>query len=273
MPRQPTTDVKGGPLIASPQSARLLLDAPAAGAWNMAVDEVLLDTAAEDGLCTLRFYEWSEPTLSLGYFQPFATRANHAASRNCPVVRRPSGGGAILHDAELTYCLAMPLAHPLAIDTTRLYSLVHESLTATLAQWQITARPLAAGKPAAAPAEPFLCFARRAQGDVVIEISSNAGPTVDHKICGSAQRRRRGAVVQHGSVLLARSTAAPELAGLAELTGVRLTPTTLSRAWQPQLSAALGLAWQPTHLSAAETERVCTLAIEKYDTNSWTRRR
>src|SRR5262245_57717493 len=89
---------------------RLLSDPPAPGAWNMAVDEVLLTAAAASGQATLRFYTWNEPTLSLGYFQAAADRQQHAASLACTLVRRASGGGAILHDRELTYSVALPLA-------------------------------------------------------------------------------------------------------------------------------------------------------------------
>jgi hypothetical protein len=92
---------------------RLIIDPPQNGAWNMAVDEALLLDAIEDGSATLRFYQWSEPTLSLGYFQRYADRNQHHASRNCAIVRRQSGGGAILHDRELTYSLVLPPGHPL----------------------------------------------------------------------------------------------------------------------------------------------------------------
>ncbi|NIL97050.1 MAG: lipoate--protein ligase family protein, partial [Planctomycetales bacterium] len=68
----------------------------------MAVDEVLLEWSAEEGCCCWRFYGWREPTLSLGYFQQYGQRWQHAASRDCPAVRRLTGGGAILHDRELT---------------------------------------------------------------------------------------------------------------------------------------------------------------------------
>src|SRR5688500_20216584 len=95
-------------------TSRLLLDVPAPGAWNMAVDEALLESAALENRCTLRFYRWSEPTLSLGYFQRYEDRRQHAASLSCACVRRASGGGAILHDHELTYSLAVPPTHPLA---------------------------------------------------------------------------------------------------------------------------------------------------------------
>src|SRR6188474_2624923 len=93
---------------------RLIVDPPASGAWNMAVDEALLETAAISGLATLRFYTWQEPTLSLGYFQSAVDRDHHPDGRDCPLVRRASGGGAIIHDRELTYSIALPrrLARP-----------------------------------------------------------------------------------------------------------------------------------------------------------------
>ena len=93
---------------------RLIIDRPLPGAWNMAVDEALLLDASENGSASLRFYGWNAPTLSLGYFQRYDDRDLHAASRDCAVVRRQTGGGAILHDRELTYSLVLPPNHPLA---------------------------------------------------------------------------------------------------------------------------------------------------------------
>src|SRR5262245_32066382 len=89
-------------------TVRLIIDPPQKGAWNMAVDQALLESAAASGGVALRFYQWSEPTLSLGYFQPIAARSEHPPSLHSPVVRRASGGGAILHDRELTYSIAAP---------------------------------------------------------------------------------------------------------------------------------------------------------------------
>ena len=74
---------------------RLIIDPPASGAWNMAADEAMLLSAERTGISTVRLYSWERPTLSLGYFQATVLRDQHAASRDCPIVRRSSGGGAI----------------------------------------------------------------------------------------------------------------------------------------------------------------------------------
>ena len=77
------------------------------GPTNMALDEAML-LATEQGLASFRFYTWSEATLSLGYFQPAELRLSDPRLASLPWVRRSSGGAAILHHHELTYCLALP---------------------------------------------------------------------------------------------------------------------------------------------------------------------
>jgi len=286
--------------ITHPSSFTFLLDPPASGAWNMAVDEALLTAAANDGQCALRFYRWQEPTLSLGYFQAYADRRRHEASVDCPVVRRASGGGAILHDIELTYSLAVPEGHPLAVGRLRTYRVVHEALIEALAQWGIEAamfvpppaRTLHAPREegeerfvtrsvtstlgatwsvtdtlgvaqgaASAEHQPFLCFQRRAPGDVLIGGA---------KIAGSAQRRCRGAVLQHGSLLLARSEAAPELDGLKELSGRAVAVEELMQAWWERLAAALAITGRRGDLSEENRRQAAQLAAEKYASTAWT---
>ncbi len=239
----------------------LLIDPPSPGAWNMAVDEALLEAAEAEGQCTFRFYQWQEPTLSLGYFQTYADRWQHEASRQSAVVRRASGGGAIMHDLELTYSVAVPMNHSLAVNRLGFYKAMHLALIDALAGWGVSAslfeeKP---GRPADA-APPFLCFQRRASGDVVV------GKT---KICGSAQRRSKGAVLQHGSVLLARSTAAPELDGLAELVDKEIKAHALIEAWLAMLQRAMPLIWQNGGLSDGQIRRATALATQKYAASDW----
>src|SRR2546423_6992920 len=89
---------------------RLILDAPAGGAWNLAVDEGLLDgVAAAPAPPTLRFYGWTPACLSLGYFQRFdAVDLDGCRALGADIVRRPTGGRAILHDREVTYSVVLP---------------------------------------------------------------------------------------------------------------------------------------------------------------------
>ena len=239
---------------------RLLVDPPAGGAWNMAVDEALLETAAATGQATLRFYQWQQPTLSLGYFQSHADRAQHTTSCGCPIVRRASGGGAIIHDRELTYSLALPLAADGRMAATELYTICHQTLIRALAEYGILSelyRPAAEciATEAVRETQPFLCFQRRTCTDIVL---SGA------KIVGSAQRRRRGAVLQHGSVLLARSAAAPELPGIQDLAGVTIAATDLADSWTPHLGAGLKMSPSKSNLARDEIERAKKLSNERF---------
>jgi lipoate-protein ligase A len=250
----------------------LIIDPPQNGAWNMAVDEALLNAAAERGTATLRFYQWREPTLSLGYFQSYGERQTHAASQGAAVVRRLSGGGALMHDREVTYSLCLPPAHPMARNAPALYEVVHRALIGVLGAWGVSPALHGDGGSATDDAEePFLCFARRTSADVVLRSDRDASSSA--KIVGSAQRRRRGAVLQHGAVLLGASRFAPELPGINDLTGKPLTAETLLETWQPALAAALKL-----QLVCADSERdlheqAQRLQQEKYSGRAWTERR
>jgi len=248
----------------SPTPCRLLIDPPGAGPWNMAVDEVLMEWSAATGGCCLRFYRWREPTLSLGYFQAYEDRDRHAPSRGCPVVRRASGGGAIVHDRELTYSIVVPRGHRLAVRRLALYRAVHTSLIELLSELGVSAFLYAAPGGPVPGRQPFLCFQRRAAGDVLVDRA---------KVAGSAQRRSPGAVLQHGSVLVARSPAAPELPGLNELLKTPVRETQLAEAWLEGFGRRLGLRCESRPLSEAERREVATLAQSKYAAEAWTRDR
>jgi lipoate-protein ligase A len=249
----------------------------------MAVDEALLADAIDSNIATLRLYAWNEPTLSLGYFQRYDDRHAHAASRDAATVRRQSGGGAILHDRELTYSVALPAKHPLARHAENLYSAVHKAFIAVLAPHVAAAVPgcvlsLRRDEAATPPrAEPFLCFQRRAKGDLLFAATSDSPSAQANspglKILGSAQRRRQGAILQHGSLLLDRSAAAPELAGLNDLAGTRLRPPDVGVELARKLGIALGLHLQPSSLSRQQEQVARGLESGKYAAAGWTKRR
>lgn len=194
-------------MAATDTRARLLIEAePRSGAWNMAFDEALLEAAVDRGQVALRIYRWAEPTLSLGYFQRIAPADLPEPLRAVRHVRRLSGGGAILHDREWTYSCVVPKGHALAAKPELLYEEAHAALVRALAQRGVVARPRGTNDRAADRA--FLCFRRGDERDLLIGA---------HKIVGSAQRRRRGAVLQHGSVLLRETPLAPAVPGIFDL--------------------------------------------------------
>jgi lipoate-protein ligase A len=228
----------------------------------MSLDEALLGSAQQDGVATVRFYTWREPTLSLGYFQPHADRKLHPASEQCLMVRRASGGGAILHDRELTYSIALPHGHALAQRAERLYDAAHESLIETLGELGVRATRFCGERERGEKA--FLCFQRQEPGDVL------AG---EHKIAGSAQRRQRGAVLQHGSVLLGRSRCAPELPGIAELFSSEVNIDELRERWLPRLEKGLGCKFAEEAVPEALKAAAAEIARSKFGNRDWTCRR
>ena len=246
------------------QPARLIIDKHC-GPMNMAVDEALLLSAPRSGP-TLRFYQWGEPTLSVGYFQNAAERSQHEASAACPIVRRSTGGGAILHHYELTYSFVVPVSQRQDKSSSQpLYYAFHETLVETFAELCIEATLfLEESLQQIVHAEPFLCFQRRAPGDV---LQANA------KICGSAQRRQKEALLQHGSVLLRRSDFAPELPGIEDLTKVPLTAEKLAEIWLPRLEKRLELSFQTGGLQPLERSIAERLAEDRFGADSWSSRR
>jgi lipoate-protein ligase A len=231
----------------------------------MAVDEMLLERAQEQATACLRFYGWSEATLSLGYFQTYADRQEHPSSRPCVAVRRLTGGGAIVHDAELTYSVTLPHTHPLAAHRDELYEVVHGCLIEALERLGITARLCTAADKVEAAGEPFLCFQRRSLGDVLIGQS---------KICGSAQRRRNGAVLQHGSLLWRASPAAPELPGVLDIAHpVESGTDAVADLWLGGLGHRLGLTWQGDDLEETEVREAQALVESRYGWENWIKNR
>src|SRR5437764_9152119 len=174
---------------------RLLLDKPSSGAWNMAVDEVLLDgVAAGTAPPTLRFYEWTPACLSLGYFQPFdVVDLDGCRALGVEVVRRPTGVRAILHDRELTYSFALP-ASVLGHDGGVLPSYYRLSLALQEGLRRLrlpaTLAPESAGSSAA---HGPVCFDRPSAHEILLQ---------GRKLVGSAQMRRGGGLLQHGSILI-----------------------------------------------------------------------
>ena len=260
---------------------RLLVDAPAGGAWNMAVDEILLDgVAAGVSPPTLRFYRWSPPCLSLGYFQPFdVVNLDGCRARGVEVVRRPTGGRAILHDRELTYSVALPvsmLGHDGGVLPSyyRLSVALRDGLRRLGVPATLAPEFAASGAAEHGP----VCFDRPSAHEILLE---------GRKLVGSAQMRRGGGLLQHGSILIEpridKLTACLRLpdsggsgriedgvAGLAEL-GVT-QPVQIAAAIAQSFSARFGVSLAEVPLRPEELAAARALARTKYQSAAWTER-
>ncbi len=240
----------------------------------MAVDEALLASVRGGGPPTLRFYRWSPACLSLGRNQPARGQYDLEAirARGIDVVRRPTGGRAVLHDRELTYSVAVPdglLGSPRAT-----YAVVNQALAAGVRRLGVPAElaPRSGGRvpvPSLAP-----CFKEPVEGEII------AG---GRKLIGSAQYREGGVVLQHGSLLLDGDQAEVrsllcEPPGEAESTA----PATLAMFCDPlpswnALVAELAAAWEETlgvvsclSQLSLEEQLCASRLMERYSAPAWT---
>jgi lipoate-protein ligase A len=228
-----------------------LIDGEASGPWNMGVDEALLASAIEGGRPTLRLYRWEGPWLSLGYGQRLgAERLAACDAAGVGVVRRVTGGKAVLHGGDLTYAVAAPegLLPPGLRGT---YELVAVALRDALFALGIDARPASgAAGPAPRPGS-FDCFSEAAGDELCVE---------GRKLVGSAQRRTRGGVLQHGSIRVYPDPAPVRAAaGLAAGVATSLrelafedSPQTLVEACVAAFSRVLDVRFEPGSLEAEE---------------------
>jgi lipoyl(octanoyl) transferase len=243
----------------SRRACRLLPYTVADGPHNMAADEILLE-AAGDGVASLRFYAWTEPTVSLGYFQTHASLRESPRLARLPRVRRPSGGMALVHHHEITYALALPAGAGWQTGEPWLRRM-HRIIAAALATLGVTAR---LHEPPEIHCETPLCFRYLTAGDLLVEGA---------KIGGSAQRRQRGALMQHGGLLLAQSLYAPELPGIRELTGHNLSVEETCAAIGRDFVLDTGWDLNPCPWLADEAGRIESLVAEKYGRREWNEKR
>ncbi len=235
--------------------ARRIDDPPLAGARNMALDEALLELRLAP---TLRFYRWARPTLSLGYFQraeelPLAA----VRARGGEVVRRSTGGKAILHEGELTYSLCAPESGCLAGGPAAATAALHEALAAELGRQAGAPVGLRRGAGLASDvAGSAWCFEDSSPLDLCLG---------GRKLLGSAARRRQGWVLFHGSLVLAAPAETPGVAAL----GFEPDRDALAEA----LGAALGFRFEPGGWAGEESAAAIGIAAARFDREAFTSRR
>lgn len=277
---------------------------PRPGAENMAIDQAVAGGVNAGSAPALRFYYWDPPCLSLGRNQPAVGvyDAATAGRRGVDIVRRPTGGRAVLHDRELTYCVTVPVGELGSPRET--YSRINRALVAGLRRIGVAAR-VVEGAPGNASSGDFAagdlprgrsspadalgsapCFDLAAPGEVVAD---------GRKLIGSAQRKEGHTLLQHGSLLLEgdqslvvellcesatldpaelalRTAMLPVPASLRELLGRLPAREELERALVEGFQDVLGIGLAPAALSSAEREDVGRWT-DHFRSAAWTWRR
>lgn len=218
----------------------MLDSGPCAPAFNMALDEALLGCAQESSRPVLRFYGWTAPAASFGYFQKVVEVERATLLR--PLIRRPTAGGIVPHDADWTYSVAIPAGHDWhGLKATQSYRRMHEWICSTFENMGITTQ-LAQDSLKPAPGQ---CFAGHETHDVLWQ---------GRKIAGAAQRRTRTGLLIQGSI--------------------QPPPLKLERkAWQQALCDNADVVWEQRPINSEVLSLASRLADEKYSTDMYNRRR
>ncbi len=230
--------------VTIPSSWHLLQSGPGQFAFNMALDEALLESMPRLGQPVLRFYSWSEPAASFGYFQKFREIEQLTLLR--PLVRRPTGGGIVPHVEDWTYSLAFPTSDAwYSLTATESYRRVHEWARDAFARLNV-ATQLAAN---CRKAEAGQCFLGHEKFDLLWR---------RQKIAGAAQRRTRNGLLIQGSI--------------------QPPPLSLAKAdWQKAICDVAyferGIRWGEFAPDTPLHERALELASEKYSQISYQQKR
>ena len=166
-----------------------------AAAMNMAIDEALMIRQKEDALPTLRFYGWTHPSFSFGYFQKILEEVNVPKCREegIGLVRRPTGGGTVIHGWDLTYTVAVPLDNPLVPkNILESYRLIHHCIIEGLQQLNVKAEHFSE-QSGSKEKLPNICLTNPTRYDVLID---------GKKVAGAAQRRKQGVMLHQGYIAL-----------------------------------------------------------------------
>lgn len=249
---------------------RLLTTGEGSAAFNMGLDEAILASVSKGAAePTLRLYAWKPSAISIGYFQGLSEEVDLDACRanGVDVVRRITGGGAVFHQAEITYSVVIPEGHPLFVRSV-------------LASYERVCAGVIAGLGVLGVQASFAPI-----NDIV-----SAGK----KVSGNAQTRKMGCLLQHGTVLLdvdvelmfdllkvpaekAKGKLIEDVkqrvTGLRALRGAAVPYAEAETAMAKGFAEALGLDLTPSRPTSAEAERAAAIAAEKFATEAWTSKR
>jgi lipoate-protein ligase A len=248
---------------------------PAAGAWNMAVDEYLFRSLTDEPITTVRFYRWERPTASLGFGQTTAKVVDLEFCRRSgvDVVRRPTGGKLVLHDREVTYAVVSSDAETFTTTLGGSYQWISRGLVKGLEALGL--KPVLAGEtPPDYVKGTMPCFSQPARNEIEID---------GRKIIGSAQKRTGNRFLQHGSIPLAGDEDLLRAVSLRKGDPTKILMTSLSEALGRPVAfaeavdrfiegfASFGeIDFEPFAVGKEERAAIEDLRRRKYATDAWT---
>ncbi len=241
-------------------------------AMNMAVDEAILISQKEQPNPTLRFYDWTHPAFSFGYFQDINAEVDVEACRleNIELVKRMTGGGTVVHGWDLTYTLVLP-RHDAETSVSEMYKRIGNSLVNAFERLAIPAACYAATE--RSESAQNICLTNPAEHDVMCN---------DKKLAGVSVRRNRYGILFQGYIsldippipILKRVSKTPEVQEmlLDNATAINTEGRCISRsALIKAISETLnvGVTFSAGELSITEKTQVETLVNTKYATSNW----
>ena len=212
--------------------------------FNMAADEKLLEQAEKLNKIIIRFYFWRDKAATIGYIQKYS-----AAPNDYTIIRRPTGGGVVFHDKDLTYTVAVPGSHKIyKLDRTESYHIFHRAILKALKYFKKTG-DLAPDLKSTENRQTVKCFTSPTKYDIIVGTK---------KIAGAAQRRTKSGILHQGSIL--KEVADGNVEALQE---------SMIYALQREFNIEFD-PFVPDELFIEETEK---LAEEKYHSASWNKKR
>ena len=225
-------------------NAYLINDSAANAAYNMAKDDYLL-SITDDNKLFLRFYDWSTPTMSIGYFQPYELGIN----KGCDLVRRATGGGLVDHRKDLTFTIVLPVSHPYIACKCESYKQINSVIVSCLNKISVNASLHEKHIDKAIDRKQMACFTTPSIHDVIL----NNG----RKFAGGAQRRRATGLLHQGSIDISLIDRDRDL-----------FKNDLIKAFTEKLAAS----FSTYELSEKEELIIQKLATEKYQTEKWNKK-
>jgi lipoate-protein ligase A len=271
--------------MAITENWRLILNSPHHGAWNMAVDEALLESISNhDQPPTLRLYDWQPYTLSLGLAQPAGdVNLSELQNRGWDLVRRPTGGRAILHADEMTYSVTAPIENPiLRGNVIESYRRISTALVEALQLVGLCADSKPKKMEETHLSKDPVCFQFPSDYEITY---------LDKKVVGSAQARKKGGILQHGSIplhgditriievlnypnskdkILAQEKLIKRASTIEASLGMRVSWSDMADAMIRGFEEKLGITLIPIDLSNIELNNAVRIYREKYYHRDWT---